>query len=146
MSAPAFNPAKYLPSAAYKKAGILVQSVHLAGTASQTSGNYDAFFIAPYACVVLSVDAAWSVASSSGTLDVLKASNATAISGGTSVLSSTISTAATANTVVSGTLSTTAATVQLTTGQRLGINSGGSLASGQNLVVTVVLCPIPATS
>lgn len=146
MSAAAYNPAKFLPSAAYKKAGILVKSHNLAGTAPQTSGNYNHFLIAPYKIAVLSVDVAWSTASASGTLDVLKASDATAISAGTSLLTATISTAATANTVVSGSLSATAATLQLTTGQRLGINSGGALTSMTDLVVTIVMCPIPATS
>lgn len=146
MSAIANNPAKYLPSAAYRKAGILVVTDNLFGASPQTAANYGQFFIAPYKCVVLSVDAVWSVASSSGTVDVAKASNGTATASGTSLLTATISTASTADTVNSGTLSTTKSTLELSTGDRLGINDSGTLTSCVDLVVTVVLAPIPSTS
>jgi hypothetical protein len=142
MSARAFNPARYLPSAAYKKAGILVVNDHLQGTAPATAGNYGQFFIAPYKCVVLSVDASWGVASASGTLQVEKLPSGTAIDSGTDLLSSTIDTSATANTPVSGTLVTTAASVQLALGDRLGLSDGGTLTNSADVVVTVVLAPI----
>ena len=146
MSAIANNPGKYLPSAAYRKAGILVVSDVLYGTAPQTAGNYGDFFIAPYKCVVLSVDATWAVASGGGTVDVYKAGDGTAIGGGTTVLTGTISTAATANTISSGTLATTKSTLELSTGNRLGLVESGTITNITHLVVTVVLAPIPSTN
>lgn len=142
MSAAAFNPAKFLPSVAYKKAGILVVNTNLINAEPQTAGNYSHYWIAPYKCQVVSVDAVWSVASASGTLQVEKLTGTTAPKSGTNLLSSSISTAATANTVTAGTLSTTGATVQLAAGNRLGLVNGGSVASITDLVVTCVLVPI----
>lgn len=142
MSAPAFNPAKFLPSVAYKKAGILVVNTNLINAEPQTSGNYSHYWIAPYKCQVVSVDAVWSVASASGTLQVEKLTGTTVPGSGTNLLSTSINTASTANTVNAGTLSTTGATVQLAVGNRLGLVSSGSLTSITNLVVTTVLVPI----
>ncbi len=142
MSARAFNPAKFLPSAAYKKAGILVVNQVLPGTAPATTGNYGQFFIAPYKCVVLSIDESHGVASSSGTLQVEKLTSGQAKDAGTDLLSSAISTAATADTPQAGTLVTTGASVQLALGDRLGLVDGGTLTNSANLVVTVTLAPI----
>ena len=142
MSARAFNPAKWFPSAAYRKAGLIVVTEHLQGTAPATAGNYGQFYIAPYKCVVLSIDESHGTASSSGTLQVEKLTSGQAKDAGTDLLSSTISTAATADTPQSGTLVTTAASVQLALGDRLGLVNGGTLTSGADLCVTVVLCPI----
>jgi len=143
MAATGNNPAQYLPSAAYRKAGILIVTEHLQGTAPATSGNYGTFFTAPYKCVVLSVDVVHGTASASGTLQVEKLTGTTAKSSGTNILTGTISTAGTANTVNSGTLVTATAACELAAGDRLGLVNGGTLTSSADLCVTVVLAPLP---
>lgn len=77
-------------------------------------------------------------------VDVVKASDGTALSGGTSVLASTFNLKATINTEVrktisNGGLSTTAANRRLSRGQRLGLKFSGTLTSVTGVNVTVVL-------
>ena len=138
-----FNPAKYLPSAAYKKAGIIIANATLVGTAPATGTNYGTFFIAPYKCVVLGVDVMHGTASSSGTVNVEKLVDGDAQDAGDDLLSSVVSTAGTADTVTAGTLTTTTATLELAEGERLGLVDGGTLTSCANLTITVTLAPIP---
>lgn len=137
------NPAKYLPSAAYRKAGIIIASVTLDGDRAATAANYNTFFIAPYKCVVLGVDAIWGTASTSGTLNVERLQSTEAHDAGDDLLSSTIDMSGAANTVNAGTLTTTKATLELADGDRLGLVDGGTLTSQANLTVTVTLAPIP---
>jgi len=139
------NPARFLPSAAYRKAGIIIASTTLTGTAPATAANYTAFFIAPYKCVVLGIDAIWSVASTTGTLNVERLQGTEAQDAGDDLLSATISTAGAADTVNAGTLiaGANAAPLELADGDRLGLVDGGNLASCVNLTVTVTLAPIP---
>lgn len=111
----------------------------LSGTAPATASQYERFWTAPAKCVVDYVVATWSVASSSGTLQVEKVPSGTAQGSGTNLLSSTISTAGTANTNAEGTLSTTAATVELAAGDSLALVNGGTLTSLTDLQVTVGL-------
>lgn len=118
-------------------------TANLVGTAAATSANYDRFWIAPAKCVVDSIQASWSVASSSGTLNVEKVPSGTAQDSGTDLLSSTISTAGTANTTTNGTLSTTAATLELAAGDALALVDSGTLTNLVNLHVTVGLHWIP---
>ena len=118
-------------------------NVMLDGTAGATAANYDRFWIAPAKCVVDSVDASWSTASSSGTLNVEKVPSGTAQGSGTDLLSSTVSTAGAADTTTSGTLSTTLATVELAVGDALALVNAGTLTSLVNLHVTVGLHWIP---
>lgn len=115
----------------------------LSGTAPATASQYERFWIAPAKCVVDSVTASWSVASSSGTLQVEKVPSGTAQGSGTNLLSSTISTAGAANTNTAGTLSTTAATVELASGDALALVDGGTLTNLTDLCVTVGLHWIP---
>ncbi len=63
------NPA--LVHGEFAKTGFTV-NVLLSGTGGQTAARYERFWIAPAKCVVDSVDASWSVASSSGTLNIEK--------------------------------------------------------------------------
>ncbi len=146
MSAAAFNPAKFLPSAAYRKAGIITVENVLQGTAPATAGNWNHFFVAPYACVVLSCDAVWSTASGAGgTLQLEKLTGTTAKGSGTDMLSAAIAVDGTANTVANGALVTTKSTIQLATGDRLAIDDDSTtLTSLANLLVQVVLAPIPS--
>jgi len=140
-----YNPAKYLPSAAYRKAGIIIASTTLHGAVPATATNYTTFFIAPYKCVVLGVDAIWGTASTSGTLNVERLQGTEAHDAGDDLLSSTIDMSGTANTVNAGTLisGTSAGPLELADGDRLGLVDGGTLTSQANLTVTVTLAPIP---
>lgn len=138
------SPARYLPSVAYRKAGILVVSANLSGTQPVTAGNWGVFFIAPYKCVVLGIDAVWDTASSSGTLNVERIQGTETKGSGNDLLSSTIDTSGTAETVNAGTLITTSTgNLELADGDRLGLVNGGTLTSGAGLIVTVTLAPIP---
>lgn len=148
MSAIAFNPAKFLPSAAYRKAGIMTVENVLQGSAAATAGNWNHFFIAPYKCVVLSFDAVWSTAAGAGgTLQLEKLTGTTAKGSGTDLLTTAIAVDGTANTVANGVLSATKATVELATGDRLAFDDDSStLTSLANLLGVVVLAPIPSSS
>lgn len=139
------NPSRYLPSAAYRKAGIVIANVYLAGAAAATAANWGPFWTAPYRCVVLGVNAIWGTASTSGTLNVERLQGTEAHDNGDDLLSATIDTSGTANTVNAGTLITgaNAAPLELDAGDRLGLVDGGNLATGASLAVTVTLAPIP---
>ncbi len=140
-----FSPARYLPSAAYRKAGIIIASTTLTGTDPATGANYTAFFIAPYKCVVLKIDAIWSAASTTGTLNVERLQGTEAQDAGDDLLSATIDTAGAVDTVNAGTLiaGANAAPLELAAGDRLGLVDGGNVASCVNLTVTVTLAPLP---
>ena len=137
------NPARYLPSAAYKKAGILVVTAKLNGTEPATAANYGTIFIAPYKCVVLRVEAVWGTASNSGTLQLERLQSTEGKDAGDDLFASTLSTSTTADTVATPTLTTTTANLELSAGDRLGIVNGGTLTSSADLVVVVELAPIP---
>ena len=130
------NPANSNPKARVQSFTV---NEKLPGTDGATAANYDRFWIAPAKCVVDSVEASWSVASNSGTLQVEKVPSGTAQGSGTNLLASTISTAGAADTTTVGTLSTTAATVELAAGDALALVNGGTLTSLVNLHVTVGL-------
>lgn len=130
------NPARSNPKSVVQS--FTVQAL-LPGTLGATSANYDRFWIAPAKCVVDYVVASWSVASSSGTLNVEKVPSGTAQDSGTDLLSATISTAGSANTNTEGTLSTTAATIELAAGDALSLVDGGTLTNLVNLQVTIGL-------
>ena len=142
---PNFNPAKWLPSATYRKAGLLTPSITLTGTAPATAANYNAFWTAPYKCVVLGVDAIWSTASTSGTLNIERLQGTEAHDAGDDLLSATIDTSGAANTVNAGTLiaGVNAGPLELDEGDRLGLVDAGTLTNLVNLTVTVTLSPIP---
>ena len=134
------NPA--LAHGEFVKTGFTV-NVLIGGTDPATAARYERFWTAPAKCVVDSVDATWSVASNSGTLNVEKVASGTAQDSGTDMLSSTIDTSGAANTVTAGTLSTTTATVELAVGDSLALVNGGTLTSITDLHVTVGLHWIP---
>ncbi len=139
-----FNPARYLPSAAYRKAGIILVSGSLDGDRAGTAANYNTFFVAPYKCVVLAVDAIWGTASVGGTLNVERLQGTEAHDAGDDLLSATITMSGAADTVNAGTLTTANANfLELADGDRLGLVDGGNIAAQRNLTVTVTLAPIP---
>src|SRR3990167_6319599 len=130
------NPANSNPKARVQSFTV---NTLLSGAAPATASQYERFWTAPAKCVVDYVVATWSVASSSGTLQIEKVLSGTAQGSGTNLLSSTISTAGSANTNTEGTLSTTAATVELAAGDSLALVNGGTLTSLTDLQVTVGL-------
>jgi len=138
------NPARYLPSAAYRKAGIVIANVYLDGDRAGTAANYAAFWTAPYKCIVLGVNAIWGTASAAGTLTIERLQGTEATGAGDALLSAVIDTTTAANTVNAGTLiaGANAAPLELAAGDRLGLvdNTPGTCAC---LAVTVTLAPLP---
>lgn len=118
-------------------------SVLLSGTAPATASQYERFWTAPAKCVVDSFVLTYSVASTSGTVQLEKVPSATAQGSGTNILTGTVSTSSTANTNNSGTISTTAATAELASGDSLALVNAGTLTSLTDLQVTVGLHWIP---
>lgn len=106
----------------------------------------DVFIAAPgQSYQVTGISTSFGVASSSGTLDLVKCTGTTAAASGTSMLTGTISLAGTANTPLHGTLSTTISGLQLagglngaaTGGDRLAIKLGGTLTSLADCLVQI---------
>jgi hypothetical protein len=104
-----------------------------AASASQT------VFIANAAYLVADVKVSFGTASSSGTLQVEKATGTTAVASGTNILTGTVSLAGTANTTLSGTIVGGLTTPVLASGDRLNIILGGTLTSLANGCVTIYL-------
>lgn len=115
----------------------------LSGTAPATASQYERFWIAPAKCVVDSFQLSYSVASTSGTVQLEKVPSGTAQGSGTNILTGTVSTSSAANTNNSGTISTTAATAELAAGDALALVNGGTLTSLTDLCITVGLHWIP---
>jgi len=114
-------------------------SAVLPGTAPQSAANFGKFFVADKKCILLGVRAAWTTASTSGTLQIQRLQGTEAKGSGDDLLSSTIAMSGTAETANSGTLTTTMAYRTLNAGDRLCLESAGTLSSGAGLVVTVAL-------
>jgi hypothetical protein len=104
-----------------------------AASASQTC------FISNDNYVVTDVKVVFSTASSSGTLQVEKATGTQAVASGTNILTGTVSLAGTANTSLSGTLVTGLTIPVLAAGDRLNIILGGTLTSLANCAVNIYL-------
>jgi hypothetical protein len=68
------------------------------------------------------------------TADVVKASGTTAVGSGTTMLSSTFDLKGTAHTLVNRTLTATLADRRLASGDRIGINFGGTLTAAVGLI------------
>lgn len=105
-----------------------------ASSTSQTA------FVADANYIFTAVTETHGTASSSGTLQVEKATGTQAIAAGTNMLTGTISLAGTANTPLAGTLVTTASTVAIAAGNRVNLIIGGTMTSYANgsVVLTFV--------
>lgn len=130
------NPAVFNPKSPVQSFTV---GTTLYGAEPVTATNYERFWTAPAKCVVDSLVATWSTASSSGTLQLEKVPSGTAQGSGTNILTTTIDTSGTADTNNSGTISSTAATAELAVGDSLALVNGGTLTSLANLQVTVGL-------
>lgn len=100
-----------------------------------------AVFVADRDYVLVGVRAIWETASTSGTLQITKATGTTACGSGTSLMASTINLAGTANTVNTGTLTATAANLLIASGNRLCLSVGGTLTNQAGLGVQLALVP-----
>ncbi len=128
-------------------AGVKVPSTFVAaetlqGAAAATAANYGVFFIAPFACEVVSVREAHTTAGSDAgavTLDVEKLTGILAPDAGVSVLSATANLKGAANTVQAPALTVTAANKQLAAGDRLCFKDTGVLTAVAGVAVTVEL-------
>lgn len=96
-------------------------------------------FIANDNYIVDGVKEVHGTASSSGTLQVEKATGTQAVAGGTNILTGTVSLAGTANTVNSGTLVSNPNTITLAPGDRLNLIFGGTMTSLANCTVQIYL-------
>lgn len=112
------------------------------GTEPATAGNYAAFWIAPFACRVVSIREMHTTAGSDGgavTLVVEKLTGTQAPGAGTSLQSANIDLKGTANTVQAPALSATASDLALAAGNRLALKLTGTPTAIAGLVLTVEL-------
>ena len=130
------NPANSNPKARVQSFTV---NTLLSGAAPATASQYERFWTAPAKCVVDYFVLTYSVASSSGTVQLEKVPSGTAQGSGTNILTGTVSTSSTANTNNEGTISTTAATAELAAGDSLALVNGGTLTNLTDLQVTVGL-------
>lgn len=107
------------------------------GTAGATAGNYDQVYTCMRAMEILAVSAAWSTASTSGTLQLEKLTRTTAPGAGSTLLATTISTAGAANTVVTRQGSGLTSSRQFAPGNRLALIDGGTLTNLVGLHITI---------
>lgn len=112
-------------------------------TAAATAANYGVFFIAPFACTVVSVREAHTAAGTDAgavTLDIEKLTGTQALDAGVAVLGATkINLKGAANTVQAPALTATAADKTLAAGDRLALKDTGTLTAVAGVTVTVEL-------
>ncbi|MEW6016493.1 MAG: hypothetical protein AB1760_00300 [Pseudomonadota bacterium] len=118
-------------------------STTLDGANAATAANYGVFFIAPFACTVVSVREAHTAAGTDAgavTLDIEKLTGTQAPDAGVAVLGATkIDLKGAANTVQSPALTATAADKTLAAGDRLCLKDTGVLTAVAGVAVTVEL-------
>lgn len=104
-----------------------------------TNATNQILIIAPFDLKLVSIQARHRTASTSGTLNLVKAASGVAISAGTALLSSTMSNAGAADTNVDGALKTGIGDLNVPKGTALGLLFAGTLTNLVDLDVTVVL-------
>jgi hypothetical protein len=117
-------------------------SAMLPGATPATAANFNAFWIAPFACRVVSIKESHGTAGSDGgavSLEVYKAADGTAVGSGTNLQSAVINLKATADTVQTPALTATTADLTLAAGTRLGLKLTGTPTALASVVVTVEL-------
>jgi len=107
------------------------------GVAGSVAANYDQVWTCRHPMEIMRVSAVWSVASSSGTLQLEKLTGTQAPGAGVALLATTISTAGAANTVVTRELQALTASRQLKEGERLAFIDAGTLTSLAGLHITL---------
>ena len=112
------------------------------GTLSSWSDNYGMFFIAPYACEVVSIREAHSgmaIDSGSVTIDVEKLTDNQAPDSGVSVLNSLIDLKGAPNIVQQPELTSISNNLQLKEGDRLSLKDSGKLSGVSGVTLTIEL-------
>lgn len=130
-----------------KKGGVKISgtfsvSATLDGAAAATAANYGLFFIAPFACEVVSVREAHTAAGTDAgavTLDIEKLTGTQAPDAGVSVLGATVNLKGAVNTVQAPALTGTTANKQLAAGDRLCLKDAGTLTAVAGVAVAVEL-------
>jgi hypothetical protein len=95
--------------------------------------------IAPFNCKLVAVRARHKTASTSGTMDVVKAASGTAVASGTTLLTATMSNAGTADTNVDGSVLATIGGSRILKGTAIGLKFAGTLTNLVNLDITIIL-------
>jgi len=116
----------------------LVDLVLKAHIPNATDATNQVLLIAPFDMKVVSIKARHRVASTSGTLDLVRAASGVAVSAGTSLLTATMANGGTADTNVEGSLKTGIADLHVNKGEALGLLFAGTLTNLEDLDVTVV--------
>lgn len=96
-------------------------------------------FTAPFDVELVSVQARQRVASTSGTMDIVRVPNGIAIGSGTSLLTALMSSAGSADTNVTGSLNPATGARTISKGQSLGLIFAGTTGSLADLDITFVL-------
>lgn len=107
--------------------------------ANATDAVNEVLLIAPFDLKVLSIRARHKTASTSGTLDLVKAASAVALSAGTTLLTTPMLNSGAADTTVEGSLLTTIGGRDVPKGSALGFVFAGTLTNLINLDVTVTI-------
>lgn len=98
-------------------------------------------FVATRACRVKAISAVFSVASTSGSMNLQKNTGTTAPGAGSQLLSGSMSLSGTANTVVNGSLVASVATLTLAAGDRISVSLGGAMTSLAQCQVSITFAP-----
>ena len=132
-----------LEIAGVKVPAALVITETLQGAAAATAANYGVFFIAPFACEVVSVRENHTTAGSDAgavTLDIEKLTGTQASGAGVAVLGATkINLKGAAETVQAPALTATTANKQLAAGDKLNLLDTGTLTAVAGVAVTIEL-------
>jgi hypothetical protein len=128
-----------------KSGGHQAYELSIAGSAAATAANWTI----PLACtitrpkIVIGVHTRYVVASSAGTLNVVRCGAGVAAASGTNVLASTIDISQAADTNYDGVLSTTVDNLIIRPGDALYVVGGGTLTSLSGLSVRIVIQELP---
>ena len=115
-------------------------TIVLKDTDAATAANYDAFFHAPWPCEVVSIKESHKTAGTdvgAVTLMIEKRTGTQTKTNGVDVLASTFNLKAAVETYQEGTMTATAANRQLSIGDKLGLETAGTLTAVAHVVVTV---------
>jgi len=112
------------------------------GTAGATAANYDQVYTCSRPMEIAIISVAFSVASTSGTLQIEKLTGTQAPGAGSAIMSATISTAGTANTVITRQGRDLTSARVLEPGDRLGFIDSGTLTNLVGLTVSIYCRPV----
>lgn len=115
--------------------------LNLRGSSAATASNYTAEWYAHRALEIIEVVVSFTVASTSGTLQLERLTSGQAPGAGTTILNSTISLAGTANTPVVRIQSQMTSGRVLQQGDRIGLIDGGTLTNLTDLIVQIYYKP-----